>query len=239
MQTRKNDEGRCMAQVDYIITLVEHSLGDFRQMGGPGSGHHRHRGIKGRRGGSTPSRGGAVIDYGDLDIGYESVFWNANAKRMQGEVKELFEAQDLTDSERRALQDYTTKGVYRIQSALRSGDIPPDVKRKVKRLDSALAKNEAPRDMYVYRSKAAERRGDVITDKGYMSTSLSKQVAASFAATSFGERNYEDVIRVKIPKGANVLYTGIFGRAEAKQFEVLLPRDSSLKRISGKEYELV
>ena len=33
----------------------------LREMGGPGSGHHGHAGVKGQRGGSAPSSGGALV----------------------------------------------------------------------------------------------------------------------------------------------------------------------------------
>lgn len=49
-----------MIQGSYIINLIETSLGEFRQMGGPGSGHHGHKGRKGKRGGSARSRAGGV-----------------------------------------------------------------------------------------------------------------------------------------------------------------------------------
>jgi len=211
------------------------------EKGGPGSGHHGHKGRKGRRGGSTSSGAGApsaAVDYGDLDVDYESRFWNSNAKRIRNEAKELVVSQDLTPSEEKAVLAYTKKDVYTIQNELRSGKMSPDTERKVKKIDSALEKSAASKDLYVYRSKKAERQTETITEKGYISTSLSKQVAASFAADAFGERNYEDVIRIKVPEGASALYTGVFGGGEAKQFEVLLPRGSVLKQISNKEYEL-
>lgn len=39
------------------ITYLKILRGRFVQMGGPGSGHHRHKGRKGKRGGSLPSKG--------------------------------------------------------------------------------------------------------------------------------------------------------------------------------------
>jgi len=49
-----------------IVNLIESSLGDFRAMGGPGSGHWGHRGRKGKRGGSAPSRAGRLTPLADL-----------------------------------------------------------------------------------------------------------------------------------------------------------------------------
>ena len=36
---------------------------EIRKLGGPGSGHHGHKGIPGRRGGSAPSGGGGVVGF--------------------------------------------------------------------------------------------------------------------------------------------------------------------------------
>ncbi len=38
-----------------VVNLIDLSLGDFREMGGKGSGHWRHRGRPGKVGGSNDS----------------------------------------------------------------------------------------------------------------------------------------------------------------------------------------
>lgn len=42
-----------------IIDLIDTSLGKYVAMGGPGSGHYRHAGRPGKKGGSAPSKGKA------------------------------------------------------------------------------------------------------------------------------------------------------------------------------------
>ena len=52
------DSTQCSAE---IVNLIDISLGDYKEMGGPGSGHHGHKGRKGKRGGSLPSKAGGVL----------------------------------------------------------------------------------------------------------------------------------------------------------------------------------
>lgn len=66
-----------------IVDLIERSLGDFKQMGGSGSGHRGHKGVKGQKGGSAPSVGSGIgpnnFDSAASQFGVQAVF-NKSAK---------------------------------------------------------------------------------------------------------------------------------------------------------------
>lgn len=74
--------------------------GEWKEMGGPGSGHWRHAGRKGKKGGSAPSKAGKGVskpmqhkrhkalmgvlnsdNAKDLDIPEDGALWNAKDKR--------------------------------------------------------------------------------------------------------------------------------------------------------------
>ena len=210
--------------------------------GGPNSGWHAppkgtHSGEKHRSVGSGTSGESEVLDFGHLDVDPDSRFWNDDAKALRKAASELFEDQDASRKEFNTLSKYQQKEFLAINSELRSGNISNATKRKVKIMDGAF--ESAPplsRDLYVYRGRPASV-GDVMSDLAYMSTSLSPDVAAAFVTGKFGERDFSGVARVRIPAGSKVLWLGGFGGPEAKQFEVLLPRDTRLKSVGSNDFE--
>jgi len=72
-----------------IVNRIEKSLvltpeGGWVEKGGPGSGHHRHRGVKGKRGGSVPSKGGVSLE--PFQLSQES--FKTDTERTTSEVRE-------------------------------------------------------------------------------------------------------------------------------------------------------
>lgn len=57
---------------DKIIEIIDLNLGGWEEMGGPGSGHWRHAGRKGKKGGSAPSKG-KTLQFKPVPIGQRGV----------------------------------------------------------------------------------------------------------------------------------------------------------------------
>jgi len=143
----------------------------------------------------------------------------------------------LSAGEKMFTTDYTGSEYSHINYALRSGQDH----YKMSEIDSAIAKSSAKKDLVVARgiSRAAMIKivanaggeikiGDVITDKGYASTTRRASTAASFA----GGQGYG--LKISIPKGARALPVKEFSN-HPDEDEFLLPRGSSFRvtRIVG------
>ena len=135
----------------------------------------------------------------------------------------------FTDDERVALSSWTSSNYKNINRAAREH---PDTEPYIPKIDSAIAKSEAPRDMLVYRGFDESRMfgfkpGDVFSDNGFIATSARWDVARSFASSSGGEHgNAGAVVKIIVPKGAPAL--PVVGQA-GDEGEVLLPRGSHFK----------
>lgn len=116
---------------DRIINLIESSLGDFRVMGGPGSGNWGHRGRKGKRGGSAPSRGGGVVAGGEAYHRLKELGKTvSNPQHLTGEYGDpdtymmgstTTAGQTLQEAARR---EFGGSWVYRQSNAVRESDVP-------------------------------------------------------------------------------------------------------------------
>ena len=206
-------------------------------LGSSKSGHYGHKGIPGHQGGSAAGGVVAGVDFGRLDIEYEMRGMNDNAREIKKKANELFDRGHWERKDFNAVSGYTLKEFRTINSDLRADELSSLTKRRVKVIDK-LFESAPPlkEDLYVYRGRPHPGTGD-IHDKAYVSTSMSAQAAASFGAGDWGERDYNKVIRIKIPSGSKVVYAGGITQNEEKQFEVLLPRNTMLKNIGGSEYE--
>jgi DNA-binding NarL/FixJ family response regulator len=126
----------------------------------------------------------------------------------------------LAKNESNAVTEYTASGYHKLNKALRGIEGKPNTKL-TELLDAALAKGSVPRDITVTRglrefNLESLKVGGVITDKGYVSTSIGK---GAFGGTQ---------LKIKVPKGSQALYVADIS-AYKKEKELLLPRDSQFK----------
>ena len=135
----------------------------------------------------------------------------------------------LLNSERGALLDYSGPHYAPINAALRKGEMPTDWRaHAVERLDSALAKSSVPKDLLVYRGLRDQslvshlKPGAVFRDHGFLSTTISKNVAND----SFADGGV--LFHITIPKGGKALPMTRQGHYNHEK-EVLLPRGSRLR----------
>lgn len=108
-------------------------------------------------------------------------------------------------------------------------------------IDSAIGKSPVSNDITVYRGMTLSpdqtfSPGDIITDKAYVSTTLDKNTAYSFAATS--QEGAADMTKtvatISVSKGQDALAVSpaiadIANSSKAAENEMLLPRDSSFR----------
>lgn len=136
----------------------------------------------------------------------------------------------LTESELFQLREYKRFGFKRMNSALRSGYIFDDTKEIINafkkapglpehtRLFRGVARDALPKNIEI---------GDVIVDKGFVSTSLSSSLAREFGGT---------IIEILAPKGTPGIFMDYFGSSE---WEVLLPNKSMFRVVSVESRRIV
>ena len=116
----------------------------------------------------------------------------------------------LTSQEEAAIRAYTGHEYSDINGYLRGHNMDPaaiaSILEKVSHLDSALAKAALAKDTRVYRGISDLRNlglsertlvGATIHDKGFMSTSTSRESARAFGGTMGGV-----LVRIRAPKGS-------------------------------------
>lgn len=136
----------------------------------------------------------------------------------------------LTESELFQLREYKRFGFKRMNSALRSGYIFDDTKEIINALKKAPGLPEHTR---LFRGVARDALpknieiGDVIVDKGFVSTSLSSSLAREFGGT---------IIEILAPKGTPGIFMDYFGSSE---WEVLLPNKSMFRVVSVESRRIV
>ncbi len=144
----------------------------------------------------------------------------------------------LTSKEKTYLSSYSGDDFFRLNKELRSGDSDDPA---VKLLDSAIAKGSVPAGTTLYRGMSIEAAkklfpdgnievGQTVSDKGFMSTSKSANVAQSWGMGGV-------VLKINAKNGAKGLDLDGIARAGLEK-EVLLPRDArvTVTRISkGKQ----
>lgn len=154
------------------------------------------------------------------------------------EIKEYEKASSLflktlTKNERKALRKYFVFGYSEINRFL-VGEIKQNTKleEKIKNMDSAIAKYNLVDDVIVYRGTEREyyenlKVDDIIEEKVYYSTSLSREIAEQFV---IDRKNPSDgiLVEIRVPKGSNVLYIGDNGSFEFEQ-EMLIGRNNKYK----------
>jgi len=143
----------------------------------------------------------------------------------------------LTREEQAALGAYSGNAYDAINTALRSGEGMDDkIAATIDLLDSAIAKSTTPTNLVVYRGvgenyarvlKQRElREGDSIVERGFLSTSISVDVARGF----LGRRGGGLLLKIRVPAGSNALDMLPYSRHPEEQ-EILLPRGAELRAV--------
>ncbi len=123
------------------------------------------------------------------------------------------------------------------------------IEEKCKLLDEALSKTKLPEDVITYRgikAKAVERllesggavAGNVITNKIFMSSSLDKSVAETFAGKVEQDivGNKKTLIELRLPKGTHAAYVGKISDLP-DEYEVIIKPGVKFKVLGMKESE--
>lgn len=149
--------------------------------------------------------------------------------------------QNFTQDEKDALVEYSGHSFRDINLELRfaEGDIAPDIRGTVKKLDRAFAKSILTEDAKVYRAisnnsfskiEKAYASGQLFEDKAFVSTTKDKAVLDEGLF-----RLKENILEVHVPKGSKAIDMESFA-AFPEEKELLLNRGSKFKvrSISGK-----
>lgn len=150
----------------------------------------------------------------------------------------------LDQAEKKALLQYAGPMFFDSNSALRSGEsVPEKWKESVEALDRAIDKSTIPEDIVSYRGlwldgKEQSKKfiekfvpGAVLSDPGFMSTSINREIASDFGGEQLGSGI---VIELRIPKGTKGAYMDVLpeNAKHFKQNEVLLGRGTKFKVVS-------
>lgn len=146
----------------------------------------------------------------------------------------------MLKAEKEAILNYSTSKFANINGAIRAadGDISKikdeGIKETAKEIESAINKFELQYKTIVYRGlgevKNIEdwRKGDVITEKSFTSTSIKKQKSEDFA--EFGEdKEKRVVIRLAVPAKNKAVVMKYEELSEYDEYEVLLPVKTKYK----------
>ena len=171
-------------------------------------------------------------------------FASSGAAPIDHAARETSFAKSLAPHEQDAVNEYSGRKYQAINRLARTGSIHPskesgrpkstedprEIAGHVKSLDAALAKMEpTPRDMLVHRGSVAKelrdvKVGDVITDKGFMSTSADAATGHAFASGIHGGE-VGTKISIHVPKGTKLSpLPTMLGEGEH-----LFPRNTSLR----------
>lgn len=146
----------------------------------------------------------------------------------------------LSPAEQEAVLAYSFQGDRRVNGLLRNGEVAPEdranVEAEVNRLDSVMSKTEVPEDTLVYRGltdmPAGLAEGQDFTEKGYMSTTVSPNVAKQFAQqkSENGPRipgKQPAIVKIKVPKGVNGIHMQQMSHYPTEN-ELLLHRNATI-----------
>lgn len=148
----------------------------------------------------------------------------------------------LDSDEIGALDDYKGTAYEGINRNLRNGKIESHREHLIKQIDSALKKGHISEDKIVYRGFKesgivmhwemikSNEQPYIVTDLGYVSTSLSEDVAKGFADHSGSD---SIIAEIRLPKGINAAnMERIYDMGEA---EILLERGTTFEIIHAWE----
>jgi hypothetical protein len=130
----------------------------------------------------------------------------------------------MSTDERRAVNTYTGSEFGEINGYLRGTrqDVRGSdelfsrdtIDATVRRLDAVIARSEIPEPVIVYRGvrDMTFSVGDVITDKGFQSTTLNRDLAYQFAGAILTSGPENIVLEIELPVGTRALYaSGVAG----------------------------
>jgi hypothetical protein len=144
-----------------------------------------------------------------------------------------------------ARQDYATSGYKDINSRLRKNEpLGEDYNFITQQLDNGFEKNPGiPNNITVYRGANFDASqltpGIIFEDKGYVSTTLSKEQVGIFARKGNETRI---VMEISLPTGTKIYSPSLEGDQFAYEKEVLLPKNSKFKvieRVHGELYTFI
>ena len=138
---------------------------------------------------------------------------------------------NLSREEKEAMNFYTNEGNYEINKALKQGNLTEEQKNIVKQIDKVINNYEMSGEYIVYRGTkdiGDLKVGDVYSEKQYLSTSLSEDIAKEFA------EHYGDGTMLKItvkPNNSKGVYIGINNNAGylVNEEEFLIQRNQKFK----------
>lgn len=154
-----------------------------------------------------------------------------------------------TSSEKKSIKAYTgeesineyihtvihkDKPLIRMSSHLKLDTKKDEYDSHIKNLDSVLKKKKTPHTMHVYAATwfdPTTHPNNTYHSKGYMSTSISKKAAKSFArGRETGRKPTKHIIRIQIPKDSHGAYVESHAHPEySYQKEFMLPRGTTMK----------
>jgi hypothetical protein len=147
------------------------------------------------------------------------------------------DAIELTDQEAVVVSNYVAEGYINMNSWLRTGTVPGSERKTVRVMDAAIAKGTLAEDTTVFRGidvladplnrpaydqtvKQGLPVGSKVSDKAFMSTSLSSAAARGFAHKGA-------IVAIHVPAGSHGLVVGNLAESTDEQ-EVILPRKTSI-----------
>jgi SPP1 gp7 family putative phage head morphogenesis protein len=158
------------------------------------------------------------------------------AKEMSSALRNL----KLSPKEVQAFVGYQEADFYKINRALRAGDVPQDLESQISIMDGVFARAPQVKGSIgeYYRTVdddvlADLKKGDIFIEKGYMSTSVSKSEALQFGEDAM----YGSKIRIIDTADAPKVWLDDITEAEGRsQKEVLFARDTPMTYV-GKDKE--
>jgi hypothetical protein len=203
----------CTLQLDSLSGIVKEDIEKYNQCHGPGGKF------------CSGSTGGGGAGTSSEDPGFPEI-------KPEAPMSDLERLGTITADERQALADYVGPEYAFINAYSRnpSGPEKDYYEAKAKKVDSLIAKQVPLKgEEIVYRGMNPPKelakqlvKGAIIEDKGFMSTTIDRDVAKNFGSTT---------MTIRVPKGyqAVKIQDYIKGTTADNERELLLPRGTKLK----------
>jgi ADP-ribosyltransferase exoenzyme len=191
--------------------------------------------LKGKGGGGIPEQKPS-----QASIAFHA-FDNANEADKWGRAYAADWQKSLTASEKDSFEYYQSTGYRSVNAGLRYGDkLDKDDKDTIADLDKTLAKTSVDRNLITYRGFSSQEiidnfdrlRGTIFPDKGFVSTSLDREIGDKFARWAREDEQIPIIAEIRVPKGSRGAYMG--GLLKLSEAELLLPRDTKFRVIDTK-----
>jgi hypothetical protein len=198
---------------------------------------------------TSNSGGGSGLFEGDEKwLGSDNL---ENHEQDHSDGEKIHPRQNLSHAKENSVNTYTNTGYKNINSYHRTGDIadqyysasdPEEIKEISNDLDHVISNHKADHNIHLWRGIGREavkklrlNRGDIkhLTDKGYVSTSLSPDKALNFSKANGSTH----VMHIKVTKGSNVLYPLKYKLGKKWEHEVILPRNAKFIHTGRTEHE--